>query len=105
MDWTYKHFSQDAIYHDTPASVLEAARAVMAALLPRIENTPDGFVGHGESAWHDITATFRAESTAEGTKLAVELLVERMSLWGYMLTDIGGYYNGQIRKWLFAVAG
>ena len=32
--------------------------------------------------------------------MAVELLVERAGGRGFMLFDVGGYYNIQIRKWL-----
>ena len=32
--------------------------------------------------------------------MAVELLVERAGWRGFMLFDVGGYYNIQIRKWL-----
>jgi hypothetical protein len=104
MDWKYKRFYQEAVYAAAPAQVLEAAHIVIAETLPRIDSTPDGLVARGENAWHDTTATVRAEPAAHGTKLGVELLVERASLWGFMLVDIGGYYDGQLRRWLFAVA-
>jgi hypothetical protein len=32
--------------------------------------------------------------------VAIELLVERAGWRGFMLFDVGGYYNIQIRKWL-----
>jgi hypothetical protein len=35
--------------------------------------------------------------------VAVELLVERAGWRGFMLFDVGGYYNIQIRKWLDGV--
>lgn len=35
-----------------------------------------------------------------GTDVYVELLVERAGVTGFMLFDVGGYYNIQIRHWL-----
>jgi hypothetical protein len=42
-------------------------------------------------------------SQGDGTAVDVELLVERAGLTGFMLFDVGGYYNTQIRKWLDAI--
>ncbi len=104
MDWKYKHFNQEAVFKSSRESVLEAARTVVAEALPQIENTPDGFVARGHSAWHAATATFRIEPTPDGAKIAVELLVGRAGGRGFMLVDIGGYYDSQIRKWLLGVS-
>ena len=103
MDWKYKHFHQEAIFKALPASVLEAARASVAGSLGGIEDTADGFVGRGYAAWHPEIATFRITPVPDGTKVAVELLVERAAMRGYMLFDIGGYYNGQIDKWFSSI--
>ncbi len=104
MDWKYKHFNQEAVFKASPASVLEAARAVVAESLEGIGDTADGFVGRGYSAWHAAIATFRITPAPDGTKVAVELLVERAAMRGYMLFDIGGYYNGQIDKWFSGIS-
>ena len=104
MDWKYKHFNQEAIFKAPLESVLQAARTVIAESLEGIENTTDGFIARGYSAWHSAIATFRITPAAEGTKVAVELLVERAAMRGYMLVDIGSYYNGQIDKWFSGIA-
>jgi hypothetical protein len=104
MDWKYKHFDHQAIFNAPRQSVLEAARTVMAESLGGIEDTTDGFVARGRSAWHAAVATFRITPTANGTLVAVELLVERSTMRGYMLVDIGGYYEGQIDKWFTRIA-
>lgn len=104
MDWKYKHFYHEALYQASPSAVLEAARAVMPAVLGPIQDTRDGFISHGSSAWHTAIATFHLASAVEGTKLTVELRVERSTLRGYMLVDVGGYYTGQIDKWFLKIA-
>jgi len=104
MDWKYKHFNQEAIFKASRESVLEAARAIVAAALGEIENTTDGFVARGYGAWHAEIATFRITPAVDGTKVAVELLVERAAMRGYMLFDVGGYYNGQVDKWFSSIA-
>jgi hypothetical protein len=103
MDWKYKHFNQEAIFKASRDSVLEAARAVVAESLGGIEDTTDGFVARGYGAWHGEIATFHITATPEGTKVVVELLVKRAAMRGYMLVDIGGYYNGQIDKWFSGI--
>jgi hypothetical protein len=104
MDWKYKHFNQEAIFKASHASLIDAARAVVAESLGGIEDTTDGFVARGFGALHAETATFRITPTPDGTKVAVELLVERAAMRGYMLVDVGGYYNGQIDKWFSAIS-
>jgi hypothetical protein len=104
MDWTYKHFNQEATFNMPYRSVLEAARAVVAESAGEIEDATDGFVARGRSAWHNTIATFRITPVPNGTQVAVELLVKRASIWGYMLFDPGDYYNGRIDKWFSAIA-
>jgi len=104
LDWKYKHFNQEAVFKASPENVLEAARAIVTESLEGIENTTDGFIARGYSAWHAAIATFRIMSAPEGTKVAVELLVERAAMRGYMLVDIGSYYNGQIDKWFSRIS-
>jgi hypothetical protein len=104
MDWKYKHFNHEATFRASGGSVLEAARAVVAESLGNIEDTADGFISRGDSAWHAAIATFHITPAPEGTRLAVELLVERAAMRGYMLFDVGGYYNIQINKWFTGIA-
>jgi len=104
MDWTNKHFNQAAIFNAPPESVLEAARAVAAEAFEGVEDTADGFVARGFRGWHSAAATFHITPAASRTQVAVELLVKRAAMRGYMLFDIGGYYNGQIDRWFSAIA-
>ena len=107
MDWKYKHFHQERVFPAPRDLVFEAARTFMADSLGwQVTNTPDGFTAEGYSFSHRAFANLRIQSTADGassesgTRVAVELLVERAGWRGFMLFDVGGYYNIQIRKWL-----
>lgn len=102
MDWKNKRFDREAVFQAQRELVLEAARSFAAETLAgwRIAETADGFEARGHSASHAATAEFRIEPTPSGTKVAVTLLVERGGPLGFMLFDIGGYYDGQTRKWL-----
>jgi hypothetical protein len=101
MDWKHKHFHQERIFPATRALVTEAARTFVAESLGwRVTNTADGFTAQGYSFSHGAIAHFHFQSAGDGTKVSVELLVERAGWRGFMLFDVGGYYNIQIRKWL-----
>jgi hypothetical protein len=107
MDWKYKHFHQERVFPAPRDLVFEAARTFMAESLGwQITDTPDGFTAQGYSFSHRAIANLRIQSAAggasseSGTRVAVELLVARASSLGFMLFDVGGYYNIQIRKWL-----
>ncbi len=104
MDWKYEHFKQEAVFNAPIRSVLEAARAVVSGANDQIEETADGFIARSRSGWHATTATFRAASVAGGTQLKVELLVERYSIWGYILFDPFGFYSAHIDKWFSGIA-
>ena len=107
MDWKYKHFHQERVFPAPRDDVFEAARTFMAESLGwQITDTPDGFTAQGYSFSHRAIANLQIQSAAggasseSGTRVAVELLVERAGWRGFMLFDVGGYYNIQIRKWL-----
>ena len=107
MDWKYKHFHQERVFPASRDLVTEAARTFMAESLGwKITNTPDGFTAEGYSFPHRAIANLKIQTAAggasseSGTRVAVELLVERAGWRGFMLFDVGGYYNIQIRKWL-----
>jgi hypothetical protein len=101
MDWKYKHFHQERIFPASRDVVTEAARTFVAESLAwKITDTANGFAAQGYSFSHRAIANLQFQSVAEGTKATIELLVERAGWRGYMLFDIGGYYNIQIRKWL-----
>src|SRR6266404_5564545 len=107
MDWKYKHFHQERVFPAPRDLVTEAARTFMAESLGwQVTNTPDGFMAQGYSFSHRAIANLHIQpamggaSAESGTRVALELLVERAGWRGYMLFDVGGYYNIQIRKWL-----
>lgn len=103
MDWKFKHFNHEAIFKASHESVLETARVIVGESLGEIEDTTDGFKAQGYGAWHPEFVTFHVTPTQDGTKVSVELLVERAAMRGYMLVDVGGYYNGQIDKWFSSI--
>ncbi len=101
MDWKYKHFHQERVFPAPRDVVTQAARTFMAESLGwQITDTADGLTAQGYSFSHRAIANLQFQSAAGGTKVAIELLVERTGWRGYMLFDVGGYYNIQIRKWL-----
>jgi hypothetical protein len=113
MDWKYKHSHQERVFPASRDVVKEAARTFMAESLGwQITDTPDGFTAQGHSFTHRAIAHLHFQTVAagasleswtsseSGTRVAIELLVERAGWRGYMLFDVGGYYNIQIRKWL-----
>ena len=84
--------------------MLDAARAVVAASFGAIEDTADGFIARGDSGWHAAVATVGVMPAANGTQLAVELQVERAAMRGFMLFDVGDFYNGRIDHWFSDIA-
>jgi len=101
MDWKYKHFHQERVFPAPRDVVTQAARTFMAESLGwQITDTADGFTAQGYSFTHRAIANLQFQSAAGGTKVAIELLVERTGWRGYMLFDVGAYYNIQIRRWL-----
>ena len=107
MDWKYKHFHQERVFPAPRELVFEAARTFMAESLGwQVTDTADGLTAQGYSFSHRAIANLHIQSAAggasseSGTRVAIELLVERTGWRGFMLFDVGGYYNIQIRKWL-----
>jgi hypothetical protein len=101
MDWKYKHFHQARVFAAPRDDVFEAARTFMADSLGwQVTDTPQGLTASGYSFIHRAIANFQFQSTADGTKVDLELLVDRVGWRGFMLFDVGGYYNMQVRKWL-----
>ena len=101
MDWKYKHFYQERVFPAPRGDALEAARTFMGESLGwQITDAPEGFTAKGYSFSHGAIANLRIQSAGTGTKVAIELLVERAGWRGFMLFDVSGYYNIQIRKWL-----
>jgi hypothetical protein len=105
MDWRNKRFAREAVFQAQRELVLNAARSFAAESLVgwEVTDTADGFEARGDNGSHAATAKFRIEPAASGTKVAVTLMVERAGPLGFMLFDVGGYYDGQIRKWLEGV--
>jgi len=101
MDWKYKHFHQERTFQASRDDVEEAARRFMAESLGwKITETTDGFSAEGYSFSHNAIAACSFQTVADGTRVAIELRVERAGVSGFMLFDVGGYYSIQIRKWL-----
>lgn len=104
MDWKYKHFYQERVFQASRDIVTEAGRSFIAESLGwKIAETPDGFTAEGYSFSHRAVANLHFQAVADGTKVVIELRVERAGWRGYMLFDVGGYYSIQIRKWLDGV--
>ena len=105
MDWENKHFKQESVFAAPVDSMREAARRFANTTIPdwSFQETPDGFTAIGRSGFHHAEAHVRFTSIDKGTAVAIELLVRRSSGFGYMLVDIGGYYEGLIRKWIWAL--
>lgn len=101
MDWKYKHFRQERVFPASRDEVFESARTYMAESLGwEVSETANGIAAQGYSFSHAANADLHITSAQGGTKVAVELRVERAGPTGFMLFDVGGYYNIQIRKWL-----
>ena len=101
MDWKYKHFYQERIFAAPRDIVLEAARTFIAESLGwEITDTEEGFTAQGSSFSHSAIANMAFKSAGSGTRVTVQLSVSRAGASGFMLFDVGGYYNIQIRKWL-----
>lgn len=101
MNWTYKRFDQKKIFQESPELVSEAARAFVESREGwQITNTTDGFETKGTSFSHSETAKFRIVPIDSGTKVTITLFVQRAGAFGFMLFDVGGFYNGQLRRWL-----
>ena len=106
MDWKYKHFSQERTFPAPPEEVREAARAYLSQSLGwRVTEIPDGLGASGVSFAHACLVAFHFQSAAGGTRVGIELLVERASSMGFMLVDIGGYYDIQMGHWLDGIQG
>ena len=105
MDWKYKHFTQQAVFPADARAVRQSLRAFAADYLPgwSVTETPDGLELSGSSAGHAAVANFQVEPAGSGTRVTITMRVERASPLGFMLVDIGGYYDGQLSKWLSAV--
>jgi hypothetical protein len=105
MDWENKHFAQRTVIAAPIDAVREAARRFTGTTLAdwSVEPTPGGFDASGSSAFHHAQAFARFTSVTTGTQVDIELLVRRSSGFGFMLFDIGGYYDGLLRKWLWAL--
>ncbi len=105
MDFKYKHFHQQRVYAAPREEVFDRARAVMTESVgwAIAGETLEGFTAEGSSFGHAGVANIQIHSTGGGTLVAVGLRVARAGSSGFMLFDVGGYYNIQIRKWLDAI--
>jgi hypothetical protein len=65
-----------------------------------VSDTTNGLSAQGSGFGHRAIANLHLQSNTAGTSVVIELLVERSGGRGFMLFDVGGYYNIQMRKWL-----
>jgi hypothetical protein len=102
MDWENKHFEGETVLSAPAEGVRLAMERFVQQSLPdwSVSPTPDGFDASGRSGFHHAEAHVRMSPDPNGTKVSVELLVRRSNGFGYMLFDLGGYYDHLIRKWL-----
>jgi len=101
MDLKYKHFHQERNFAAPRDLVVAAARKYFAESLAwQITDDAEGFNAEGSRFAHKCNARVRFPSDATSTKMVVDLAVARASVGGFMLFDVGGYYNIQIRHWL-----
>ena len=101
LDWKFKHFRQQRIYAGDRNLVFEAARSYLTNSLGwKVTESANGLNAQGYSFSHAAQASLKIETTGDGNRMTVDLAVERAGPTGFMLFDVGGYYNIQIRKWL-----
>jgi len=101
MDWKYKHFHQERTFAAPQEIVIGAARKYFVESLGwQITGDEEGFRAEGYSFSHKCLAKLRFPSDATATRVLIELAVNRAGGRGFMLFDVGGYYNIQIRHWL-----
>jgi hypothetical protein len=101
MDWNDKRFEREMIFQAPPALVLQAARDFAAETLNewRITETADGFEAKGRSDGRAASATFQVTPHSSGAKVAIALVVQRSSAFGFMLFDLG-FYDSKLKRWL-----
>ena len=102
MNWKYKHFHRSRTFAADRDVVRNAARTFMTQSLGwnLTNETSEGFTAEGYSFTHRGIANIQIQSVADGTNVDVELAMERAGPTGFMLFDVGGYYNIQIGHWL-----
>lgn len=102
MDWRYQQFEREAVFPEERERVLEGTRAFVTTSLAgwQVTDTADGIQITGQCGGHRAKGIFRIETVSGGTKVIIALLVERAGPLGFLLFDVGGYYNGQMFHWL-----
>ncbi|HEY6247486.1 MAG TPA: hypothetical protein VIX17_26285 [Pyrinomonadaceae bacterium] len=101
MDWKYKHFHQERTFEAPQDLVAEAARKYFVESLGwQITQAAEGFNAEGYGFSHKCIARLQFPSDANATKVVIDLAVNRAGGRGFMLFDVGGYYNIQMRHWL-----
>jgi hypothetical protein len=101
MDWKYKHFHQERTFEAPQDLVAEAARKYFVESLGwQITKEAEGFNAEGYGFSHKCIARLQFPSDANATKVVIDLTVNRAGGRGFMLFDVGGYYNIQMRHWL-----
>ena len=96
-------FHGDRVVSAAPDAAREAVKAMAAEELSgfALRETPDGWTGSGILGLHQTDAALTIEPSGTGAKVTIELSVLRSSsTGGYMLYDLGSFYDRHIRKWL-----
>lgn len=100
MDWTNKHFHAEAMFAAPRERVMEAVRSFAEeTLLWSVRDVDGAIEATGHMAGRRTWAQFRVTTASGGTSVAIELLVPRAGLMGYMLFDGFGYFGRQVRSW------
>jgi hypothetical protein len=101
MDWKYKHFHQERSFAAPQDVVAQAARKYFGESLGwQITEQAKGFNAEGYSFSHTCIARLRFAADANATRVIIDLAAKRAGGRGFMLFDVGGYYNIQMRHWL-----
>jgi hypothetical protein len=104
MDWKYRRFRREQTFPKSRETVLQAARECVAdGQAWSITDTSTGFEAKGYSGFHLAAAAFDFAQTGDGATMTVDLRVERASNFGFMLFEIGGYYDGLLARWIEGV--
>lgn len=107
MNWKYKYFSQNRFFPAHRDLVWQSAKSFFSETLRSkiTKEASEGFIAEGYNFGHEAVADVRIQSAANGTTVDIQLAVKRAGNTGFMLFDVGGYYNIQLRHWLDGIQG
>jgi hypothetical protein len=103
MNFSEKHFHREALFQAPESIVLEAIRLFWAKDNEWIIEDPIPGTSRIDLRKGANHAWFEVEPEPGGVKVTVDYDVPRLGATGFMLWDIGGYYDRTIDKWLHGV--